>query len=165
MLNDFVKPDGALYVGPTADEIIKPVAEQVKNHVDKNNLVVFLCDAHAPDDKEFERFPKHAVKGTRGAQVIPELATSVRDNVMVITKTRYSGFFKTRLGDILEEMSVERVTLVGVCTHICVMDTCGELANRDYEIVIPRNCVADFDQEMHVMALRRMKALYGAEVV
>jgi len=45
------------------------------------------------------------------------------------------------------------------------MDTVGGLVNRDYKVVVPRDCVADFDQEMHEFALKRMKNIYGAEIV
>jgi hypothetical protein len=45
------------------------------------------------------------------------------------------------------------------------MDTVGGLANRDYSIVVPIQGVADFDQEMHATALKRMERLYGAKVI
>jgi nicotinamidase-related amidase len=57
------------------------------------------------------------------------------------------------------------VEVVGVCTSICVSDTIGDLANQDYATVIHRNCVADFDQEMHDMAIKRMSNLYGTEII
>jgi nicotinamidase/pyrazinamidase len=56
------------------------------------------------------------------------------------------------------------VEVVGVCTSICVMDTVGGLANRDYRIRVPRAGVADFDDEAHQQALQRMERLYGATV-
>jgi nicotinamidase-related amidase len=57
------------------------------------------------------------------------------------------------------------IEVAGVCTSICDMDTVGDLANRDYATVIHRNCVADFDQDMHNMALKRMASLYGTEII
>jgi nicotinamidase/pyrazinamidase len=54
---------------------------------------------------------------------------------------------------------------VGVCTNICVMDTVGGLANRDYNITVPRAGVADFDTEFHEFALKRMGKIYGARIV
>jgi len=53
---------------------------------------------------------------------------------------------------------------VGVCTSICVMDTVGGLANRDYNITVPVKGVADFDPEMHQFSLKRMEKIYGADV-
>ena len=45
------------------------------------------------------------------------------------------------------------------------MDTVGGLANRDIKTIVPVSCVTDFDQEMHKMALLRMKNLYGCTIV
>jgi nicotinamidase-related amidase len=83
----------------------------------------------------------------------------------VILKKRFSGFFGTDLENILKSSNINKVELVGVCTSICVMDTAGGLANMDFQITVPINCVADFDQEFHEFALKRMNRVYGADVV
>ena len=83
---------------------------------------------------------------------------------MVIAKTRYSGFYGTNLGQVLVQLRPAQVTVVGVCTSICVMDTVGGLVNRDYSAVVPANAVADFDMEAHMFSLKRMEKLYGAHI-
>jgi len=83
----------------------------------------------------------------------------------VIQKRRYSGFFETELGDFLRKHHIQDVEVVGVCTNICVMDTVGGLANRDYNITAPRAGVADFDAEFHEFALKRMDKTYGARIL
>ena len=65
----------------------------------------------------------------------------------------------------LAAADITEVTVVGGCTSICVMDTVGGLANRDYKTVVPEAGVADFDPDMHQMALRRLRDIYGAEIV
>lgn len=163
MLNDFAKPDGKLYCGPTIDKIIPKIAERLKKaEDDPGNLVIHICDSHEPYDEEFDRFPPHAVEGTEGAEIITELEPN--DDVFVLGKTRYNGFFGTDLGALLRLYEVHEVTVVGCCTSICVMDTVGGLANRDYKVFVPKDEVADFDPEMHEFALKRMQMLYGAEI-
>jgi nicotinamidase/pyrazinamidase len=76
----------------------------------------------------------------------------------------HSGFFETELNDLLKKHDIQAVEVVGVCTNICVMDTVGGLANRDYIIAVPRAGAADFDPEFHAFALRRMDKIYGAKV-
>ena len=162
MLNDFVDPGGALYCGETARDIVPFVARRLAAHRAAGSAVIFLHDAHAPDDREFQRFPPHCVAGTWGGEIIADLAPQPGETL--IAKTRYSGFFGTELERVLAAAGVDTVEVVGVCTSICVMDTVGGLANRDYAIRVPQNGVADFDAEMHAFALRRMKQLYGAEL-
>ena len=115
------------------------------------------------DDKEFDKFPRHSVTGTWGHQIIPELAPAQED--IVIQKRRYSGFYETELSDVLEKIGVKEVEVVGVCTNICVMDTVGGLANRDYAVTVPKDGVADFDPEFHAFALKRMEKIYGARII
>lgn len=162
MLNDFVDPRGALYCGETARAIIPTVGQIMEDFAKNGDLVVMVQDAHAQDDPEFKMFPPHAVRGTWGGAVIPELPV-VREAITV-EKTRYSAFFGTDLERILKEYAPEEVWVVGVCTSICVMDTVGDLRNRDYAVVVPSQAVADFDPEFHAFALKRMERVYGAVV-
>ncbi|MBU0513795.1 MAG: cysteine hydrolase [Proteobacteria bacterium] len=162
MIHDFVHPEGALYIGPTVHPIvprIKALAGEVR---DEGGLVVYLCDAHQPEDREFERFPPHAVQGTPGARIVDELAPRPGD--VVIAKTRYSAFFNTALDEILSREEVDEVVFTGVCTSICVMETLGDWANRDGRAVVYGDAVADFDAAAHEFALKRMETLFGADV-
>ena len=163
MLNDFVDEKGALYCGQTARDIIPFIRGRIDDYRKSGDLVIYLQDSHAEDDKEFEKFPKHSVTGTWGHQIVTGLAPEQQD--VVLRKRRYSGFFETGLGDLLKKHEIRDVEVVGVCTNICVMDTVGGLANRDYDVSVPQVGVADFDPEFHKFALKRMDRIYGAKVV
>ncbi|MGD9210975.1 MAG: isochorismatase family cysteine hydrolase [Desulfobacteraceae bacterium] len=162
MLNDFVHEKGALYCGTDAKKIIPFIAKRLVRYREEQGQIIFLQDAHDKNDLEFEKFPKHAVAGTWGSQIITELTPLTGE--LVINKKRYSGFFGTDLAKLLADVNPKKVEVTGVCTSICVMDTVGGLANRDYSVVVPSQGVADFDPEFHNFALKRMAQLYGAEV-
>jgi nicotinamidase-related amidase len=162
MLNDFIDEKGELYCGAGAQEIVPFIQQRLTAHRQAGSLVVFLQDAHAEDDLEFTKFPKHCIAGSWGNQIIDVLAP--RPGETVLPKTRYSGFYGTPLEKILIDHGPEKVEVVGVCTSICVMDTVGGLANRDYRTIVPRDGVADFDAQAHQHALERMERLYGATV-
>ena len=171
MLNDFCHTAGILAKSIItgefyAESIITPIVDLVTDFRSAGDPIMWLCDAHARDDKEFDRFPRHAVKGTWGAGIIAELAPDgTSTSELVIPKTRYSGFFGTDLEYQLMRIAAGETTVVGVCTSICVMDTVGGLANRDQNIIVPANCVADFDPQGNANALQRMEMLYGAKIV
>lgn len=162
MLNDFIDENGALYCGQGARKIIPFVRLRLEAHRRADSLVIFLHDAHAKNDREFEKFPEHCVAGTWGSQIIDDLAPIPGERVL--PKTRYSGFYGTELEHILSDYGPEAVEVVGVCTSICVMDTVGGLANRDYRTTVPKAGVADFDADAHRFALQRMERLYGATI-
>ena len=163
MLVDFIDKNGALYCGPTVEKTVPFIKREIERAREAGDLIVYLADSHKPDDKEFQMFPKHCIKGTPGAQVVPQLKPERGD--VVIRKTRYSGFYGTKLAEILKENKVRHVTVMGVCTSICVMDTVGGLRNRDYPVTVLKKGVADFDQKFHRFALRRMQKTYGAKIV
>ena len=163
MLNDFLDPQGALYCGDASQEIIPFVQKRLQEYRKANDFVIYLRDAHDKDDKEFEKFPPHCVAGTWGGDFLSEIQPNGAETV--IAKKRFSGFYGTDLENVLHRHGIEQVEVVGVCTSICVMDTVGGLANRDYATVVPVKGVADFDQAMHDIALKRMQQLYGAKVI
>ncbi len=163
MLNDFIDEAGALYCGPAASGIVPFITKRLLDHRKEGSLIIYLQDSHDENDLEFEKFPKHCVTGTWGSKIIKPLAP-VKDE-RIVTKKRYSGFYGTDLDAILSANTPDDVEIVGVCTSICVMDTVGGLANRDYKITVPEKGVADFDMEFHHFAIKRMKQLYGARVI
>ncbi|MDQ2785346.1 MAG: isochorismatase family protein, partial [Chloroflexota bacterium] len=56
------------------------------------------------------------------------------------------------------------LTILGVCTDICVMHTVADARNRDYAVVVPADCVATFDPAAHHFALDHMRRVLGATV-
>jgi len=163
MLNDFLDPEGSLYVGPSGREIIPFVAGKIEETRRQGGVVIFVCDAHAPLDREFHYFAPHAVKGSWGSRIIPELPVQPGDHR--VDKTRYSAFAGTNLDEVLKREQVERVEIVGVCTSICVMETVKELFDRDIPHLVYRQGVADFDPEAHAFALKHIERIFGAQVV
>jgi nicotinamidase-related amidase len=164
MLNDFVKEGGALYF-PESQDIIPHIKKKIEEYRLNRLPIFWLCDSHRSNDKEFERFPAHCVSGSEGSRIIDELKPLIHDDEKTIYKKRYSGWYNTFLKDVIADYQIDTLEIVGVCTSICVMDTAGGAANRDISIIIPKNCVADFDSNMHDMALERMENLYGAKLV
>ena len=111
MLNDFLDPGGSLYVGAQAREIIPFVAQKIAEFRAPGRVVIFVCDAHAADDPEFGVFPAHAVKGSWGAGIIPELTPAPGD--YRVEKTRYSAFDYTNLDDLLHRSRWRKCTWWG----------------------------------------------------
>jgi nicotinamidase/pyrazinamidase len=163
MLRDFMEPQGSLYLGDAARGIIPFVVRKIEETRAAGGVVIYVCDAHAPNDKEFRLFAPHAVKGTRGAEIIPELQVLPGD--YRVEKTSYSCFHNTEMDSILKREQIERVEIVGVCTSICVLETVKELFDRDIPRLLYREGVADFDPQGHAFALKYMQRVLGAEVV
>jgi nicotinamidase/pyrazinamidase len=164
MLNDFVLPGAPLEV-PDTRKVIKNIARETESARAAGKPVIFICDAHAPDDKEFTKFgwPAHAVKGTKGAEVVDELAPQPGD--VVVKKDTYSAFYGTDLDDILKKLEVDSIRLTGCVTHICILFTAYETVLRNYPVTVVEDGVAGITQEDHEAALRIMKNVMGVKLV
>lgn len=163
MLNDFIDPQGSLYIGEQGREIIPFIAQKLQEARASGDLVIFICDTHAPDDREFKYFKPHAVRGAWGAQIIPELEPQPGD--LRLEKYRYNPFYQTELEAVLRREQVNKVLVVGVCTSICVLQAVSGLFDRDIPAVVYQDGVADFDPEAHAFALKHLKRVMGANVV
>lgn len=162
MLRDFIDEDGALPCGEAARGVVSFIKQKIDAFRAAGDTIIYICDSHEPNDKEFKMFRPHCVKDTKGAEIIRELKPAATDTI--VQKNRYSAFYNTALDGILKATRPEEVHVTGVCTSICVMDTVGGLRNRDYTTVVYEQGVADFDNEAHAFALKRMKAVYGAQI-
>ncbi|TEU10922.1 MAG: cysteine hydrolase [Anaerolineales bacterium] len=164
MQRGFLEEGNSLFCGDKARQIIPNVQKLLAEEVTKGSTLLFTADTHDPDDKEFQMFQPHCVRGTPEVEIVPELSEFVEKGT-VIPKTRYSGFFGTDMEQRLAELAPEKLIVCGVCTDICVMHTVADARNRDYTVEVPRDCVASFDPEAHEFALKHMEKVLGAKVV
>jgi nicotinamidase/pyrazinamidase len=103
------------------------------------------------------------VRGTKGAEVIEELAPAAGD--VVIEKTTYSSFHGTDLDDVLRRMGVTDLKLTGCVTHICVLFTASDAVLRGYGVSVLEKGVAGLEKSDHDAALRIMRSVLGVKIV
>ncbi|MGH2499849.1 MAG: cysteine hydrolase family protein [Candidatus Limnocylindria bacterium] len=163
MIEDFVREGGALYCGPSMGRILPVIQREAARARAAGEPVVYLKDDHLVGDAEFATFPPHAIAGTKGAQIVPELAPEAGE--VVIPKRRYSGFFGTALDITLRERGVDTLRLVGDCTNICVLYTAADARNLGYAVEVVEDGVTSFDEEAHRDALRELERTLGARVL
>lgn len=168
VLNGFCKAGNL--ASPRCLGAIPRIEAVLQRRIAAGDQLIFLADTHDPDDREFEVFPVHCVRGSAEAEVVDELQPYLQRGRLV-RKRRYSGFFQTDLDAMLAAARPEMVTVVGVCTDICVLHTVADLRNRDYRVTVPAAAVETFDSPEHPgdevqrFALAHMSSVLGASVV
>ena len=163
MLNDFILKDGALYSGEQSEEIVGFINAKIKEFREQGNQILFLCDNHEVDDKEFDMFPPHCIAGEHGSKIIDNI--DVVDTDKIIKKRRYSGFFGTDLDLYVREKNIKEINLVGVCTNICVLYTAADARNIGYTVNIYRDGVATTDEAAHEFALKEAENTLGCNII
>lgn len=140
MLNDFV--DGAL-ANRAAVPIIDPIAVlAAKARLDPNWVVVFVNDAHQPNDLEFKVFGEHALVGSDGAAVVPALA---REGDIVVPKRFYSAFTQTDLDATFRVHNVGRMVITGQHTNCCCRHTAYDAFIRGIETAVVSDATCVFE--------------------
>jgi len=159
MLVDFV--DGSL-ANPKAQGILEPLQRLLRHARDQGWVVVFSNDAHHPDDPELRVWGEHAMAGTPGAEVIPQLAPLPGE--IVSPKRVYGAFDFTGLDEQLKERGVDEVVITGQHTHICVRHSSYGALIRGYAVTIPRDAVCTFEGVDEDEALAYLEMAYGARI-
>lgn len=163
MLNDFIKPQGALYIGPAAAKVVPVIKGRLDHFRQNREPVIFICDRHRQGDLEFAMFPPHCLEGDSGGEVIAELAP--RPEERLIYKRRYSAFFGTELDLTLREYGVSELELAGVVTNICVLYTAADARMLNYRVTVNAAAVAGIDQQAHRFALQEMEKTLGVTLL
>lgn len=163
MQNDFVHPDGSLFVsgGP---EAVARVNAEIESARRAGSPVIYTQDWHPPETPHFvERggtWPPHCVRDTWGAELHDDLL--VPDEPVVVKKgigleDGYSGFTvydleagadqPTELDGLLREAGIERVVVVGVATDVCVKATALDAVRLGYDTVVVPEATAAVELE------------------
>ena len=163
MLNDFYT--GVLANRESAEKIVPPIQRLLKHARDSEDwVVVYSNDAHLPNDCEIAVWGEHAMAGTPGAQVIPELSPISGPREIVSPKRFYGAFDETGLDEKLKALGVTDVYMAGQHTHCCVRHSSYGAFIRGYKVhaLADATCVfAGVDQDG---ALDYLKTMYGADI-
>ncbi|APR86078.1 Nicotinamidase [Minicystis rosea] len=139
MINDHLTPGLPLEV-PRARGIVPALQARIAEMRGKGVPVIYVCDRHEADDPDYGIWPMHALAGTPGTDVIPELAPQPGDRV--IPKPTYSAFQRSTLGPVLEELRADEIILTGCATELGLQATAVDALQRGFVVKIPPDCQA-----------------------
>ena len=156
MQNDFVS--GALGTQEAFD-IVPYVVGRVVEGIDRGEEILFTRDTHGPDyldTQEGKHLPvPHCIRGTEGWEIIPQLRPDTMGRTIVDKPTFGSRALGEELVRLNETEPVRKITLIGVCTDICVLSNAllAKAFLPEAEIVVEANCCAGVTPEAHRTAL------------
>jgi len=178
---DFVLPGGKLYV-PGAEKLlpnIRKLTDAARR--DEVFLVSHGC-FHPANDPEFKQFPPHCLKGTPGAEFVPEALT---DNFVrvendadarlpedlskyqqIILEKQTLDVFETRNADALVKRLPANAEFVvfGVVTEYCVSCAVKGLLQRKRRVAVVRDAIETLAPDVGTKTLDDLQRL-GAKSV
>ena len=153
MQNDFI--DMALGTDE-AQRIVPYVKEYIENF---DGEVIFTKDTHSENylsTQEGKNLPVvHCVKGTLGWEICDELLPFAENRKVFEKKT----FGSVELAQYMSSLDdIESVTLLGLCTDICVISNAYLIKAYmpEVKVSVVKNCCAGVTEESHERALAAM---------
>jgi ureidoacrylate peracid hydrolase len=192
MQNDFASPGGMFDragIDITCIQAIVPNVRAVLESARANELpIVYLKMGFRPDLEDagypssptwLKHTPLHVgdpvtapngepsrvlVRDCWNTHIVDALAPDAGD--VVLYKTRYSGFYKTDLDDVLRRKGVEHLIVVGATTCVCVDSTVRDAMFRDYHCLIVSDATAepiavDAPRSNHEASLLTLELLFA----
>jgi nicotinamidase-related amidase len=81
-----------------------------------------------------------------------------------VLKPKHSGFYSTSLDVLLSYLGARKLIIAGFAADICVLFTANDAYMRDYELVVPSDCVASETAAANRNACRQMKRFLRADI-
>ncbi len=161
VINDFEFEDGAKLFKNALPMARKLAAlrEKAKN---ENVPVIYVNDNFGKWQSNLKNLLEHAIhEKVRGSKIVELLKPDEED--YFVLKPKNSGFYSTTLEILLEHLQCKTLILTGVATDNCILFTANDAYMRDFNLVVPSDCVASVDAEENKHALKHIKRVLKAD--
>jgi nicotinamidase/pyrazinamidase len=175
---DFMLPGGNLYV-PGAEKLLPNIRRLTDPARQGKVFLVSHGCFHVPNDPEFKTFPPHCVKGTPGAELVPEALTAKVARVpndasatlpedlsqyqQILLEKQTLNVFESRHADELVRRLGNQAEFVvfGVVTEFCVSFAAKGLLARGRRVAVVQDAIETLkrdDGECTITELKRLGA-------
>jgi nicotinamidase/pyrazinamidase len=161
---DFMLPGGALYV-PGAEKLLKNIRRLTDAVRQGEVFLVSHGCFHALNDPEFKTFPPHCVKGTAGAELVPDalaervarvpndaeaqLPEDLSRYQQILLEKQTLNIFESRHADSLVQRlgTQPEFVVFGVVTEYCVSFAVKGLLERGRRVAVVQDAIETLKQE------------------
>jgi nicotinamidase-related amidase len=125
---------------------------------------IYVNDNFGKWRSDFRRLVAHCLEDDVRGRPVAELLVPDENDYFVL-KPKHSGFYNTTLDLLLHHLQAETLIVTGMATDVCVLFTAADAYMRDYQLIVPRDCVAALSPPLHRSALKQMQHVLKADVV
>ena len=123
---------------------------------------IYVNDNFGRWRSDFREVVEHTLHdGVRGAEIARLLQPEEAD--YFVLKPKHSAFFATTLQTLLQHLGVKKLILTGFAGDICILLSAADAYMRDYELYVPRDCIASETPQQNEEALAYMERVLSAE--
>ncbi len=162
MISDFRFPDGAA-VARAARRIAPSIRKLRERATAAGIATIYVNDNLGRWRSDSTELMKRCTGSrARGRDIVEQLAPRATD--YFILKPRHSAFYATPLEVLLNHLGARCLIVTGVSSHQCVLFTANDAHVRNYEIVVPSDCIGSPDNGQTRFALKYFDSVLGARV-
>src|SRR5579864_159002 len=179
--SDFMLPGGKLYV-PGAEKLLPKIRRLTDAAREGKVFLVSHGCFHTPDDQEFKMFPPHCVKGTKGAELVPEALTEKVARVpndataklpgdlsqyqQILLEKQTLNIFESRHAEALVRRLGSKAEFVvfGVVTEYCVSFAAKGLLERGRRVAVVQDAIETLKPEDGRKTIAELERL-GARII
>jgi nicotinamidase-related amidase len=117
--------------------------------------VVYINDNFGRWQSDFRRLIDHCLNdGVPGESLARALLPE--DDDYFVLKPKHSAFFETTLDTLLAYLGAKTLILTGIAGNICILFSANDAYMRDYNLVVPADCVISNTPEENAYALQQI---------
>jgi len=126
--------------------------------------VIYVNDNFGKWQSDFKKILEHVLKDDVRGRPLAEILRPKDDDDYFVLKPKHSGFFSTTLDILLDYLQAKTLVLTGLTGDICVLFTAHDAYMRDFNLVIPSDCIASTDPRENEHTLKKMATLMDADI-
>jgi len=162
VINDLEFPGGDVLL-PHAETMATRLAAFKRRAKAAGVPAIYANDNFGRWQSDFATLVRHCAEDAVRGRSIARLLAPEDDDYFVL-KPKHSAFFATPLDTLLAYLGVKTLILTGLTTDSCVMFSAADAFLRDYNVIVPDDCVTAIDLEDHREALRSMARVMKVDV-
>lgn len=162
VINDFDFPEGGdlmRFALPAA----RRIASLKKRLKARRIPAIYVNDNFGRWQSDFRAQVDRCISDDCPGASVARLLIPAEDDYFVL-KPKHSGFYSTSLDVLLSYLGARRLVITGFAADICVLFTANDAYMRDYELLVPADCIAAETAPAARSASSQMKRFLRADV-
>jgi nicotinamidase-related amidase len=124
---------------------------------------VYINDNFGRWQSDFRKLVDHVLHDGVPGEDIARLLEPGDDDYFVL-KPKHSAFFETTLDTLLAYLGAKTLILAGVAGNICILFSANDAYMRDYDLIVPSDCVASNTPEENHYALQQIERVLKGDI-
>ena len=162
VINDLEFPSGdvlAQHALPAAQNIAALKEKATRASIP----TIYVNDNFGKWRSDFRTLVSHCIDDdTRGRPIAEILKPQPAD--YFVLKPKQSGFYSTTLDLLLKHLGAKTLIIAGFTGDICILFTAIDAHIRDYQLILPSDCIVSEDMNENAMLLKYMQRVLEADI-